>query len=74
MFVFEGESGVDSVVGFTDEEDLIDLSAYEIAGYRELNTGQAGNHVRIDLSEHGGGIVLLRNFDLEDLGPGDFLF
>ena len=30
--------------------------------------------VRIDLSAHGGGTILLRNFDIEELDDSDFLF
>lgn len=30
--------------------------------------------VRLDLSDEGGGAILLRGFDLADLDAGDFLF
>ena len=73
-FVFTGATGRDTIYDFADKEDVIDLSAYDLAGFSEVSASQTGNHVRIALSEHGGGTVVLANFDLADLDAGDFLF
>ena len=74
MFVFRGANGNDRVVDFTDGEDLLDLSAYDLSGYSDVNAHQEDNHVRIDLSAHDGGTIMLHNFALADLDAGDFLF
>lgn len=73
-FVFWGANGNDTVVDFTDGEDLIDLSAYGLSGNGDVSARQEGNHARIDLSAHDGGTIMLRNFDIADLDAGDFLF
>ena len=73
-FVFSGASGVDTLFGFTDGEDLIDLSAYALSGFGAVDAMQVGSDVRIDLSAHDGGDIVLRNVDLADLDAGDFLF
>ena len=72
-FVFGGASGVDTLFGFTDGEDLIDLSAYALSGFSAVNATQVGNDVRIDLNANDGGTIVLRNIDLADLDAGDFL-
>ena len=73
-FVFSGSSGIDTLFGFTDGEDLIDLSAYALSGFGAVNATQVGNDARIDLSVHDGGTIVMRNVDLADLDAGDFLF
>ena len=73
-FVFSGAGGVDTLFGFSDGEDLIDLSAYALSGFGAVNAMQVGSDVRIDLSAHDGGDIVLRNVDLADLDAGDFLF
>ena len=74
MFVLGGSSGVDPLFGFTDGEDLIDLSAYALSGFDEANATQVGNDVRIDLGAHGEGAILVRDIDLADLDASDLLF
>ena len=73
-FVFGGSGGVDTLLDFSDGEDLIDLSAYALSGFDAVSATQTGNDVRIDLSAHEGGAIVLRNLDLADLDAGDFLF
>ena len=73
-FVFSGASGIDTLYGFTDGEDLIDLSAYALSDFGAVNATQVGDDVRIDLSAHDGGTIMVRNVDLADLDGGDFLF
>ena len=68
VFVFTGANGADVLVDFSDGEDLIDLSAYALSDFGAVNAIQAGDDVRIDLDEAGGGDILLRNVDLADLG------
>ena len=73
-FIFAKASGSnDTLVDFAEGEDLIDLSAYGLSGFGDVNARQVGNHVRIDLSEHDGGTIVLHNFDIADLDAGDFL-
>ena len=74
VFIFWGVNGDDTIVDFTDGEDLIDLGAYDLSGYSDVSARQVGNHVSIDLSAHDGGTIMLRNFDVMDLDAGDFLF
>ena len=73
VFVFGISNGIDIIFDFVDGEDLIDLSAYELSGHGEVSAHQAGSHVRIDLSDAGGGAVVIRDTSLSDLDAGDFL-
>ena len=58
-FIFAKASGSnDTLVDFAEGEDLIDLSAYGLSGFGDVNARQVGNHVRIDLSEHDGGTIV----------------
>ena len=68
-----GANGADVLVDFDDGEDLIDLSAYALSDIGILNATQAGDDVRLDLSEQEGGTILLRNVDIADLDASDFL-
>ena len=73
-FVFRFDDGDDTISDFTDGQDRIDLSEFDLSGFAalDISTGPAG--VMIDLSAEGGGTVLLENFDRSDLDAGDFLF
>ncbi len=74
-FVFSAGDGHDRITDFSNGEDTIDLSAFTgITEFSDLHIRQAGNDVRIDLSEYGGGTVTLENFTLSDLDETDFTF
>lgn len=73
-FIFGTGHGDDRIPDFTNDEDLIDLSAFNLSGFDDLTITSISDSVRIDLSEHGGGTILLQNFDLADLDANDFLF
>ena len=49
------------------------LTNLSSTGARDVSGVPMGG-VRIDLSEHGGGTILLRNFDIADLDASDFVF
>ena len=73
-FVFDAAHGADMIVDFTDGHDRIDLSALNLArGIGDVTTTAVAAGVRIDLSVHGGGTILLRNFNLDSLGDSDFV-
>ena len=59
---------------FTNDEDQIDLSAFSLSGFDELTITSISDSVKIDLTEHGGGTILLQNFDAANLDAADFLF
>ena len=73
VFVFAGANGADVLVDLSDGEDLIDLSAYALSDFGAVDAVQTGDDVRLDLSEHEGGTILLRNVDVADLDASDFL-
>ena len=74
-FVFESGHGDDTITDFTDGEDLIDLTGFAgIAGFSDLTVTQEGDDVKIDLTAHGGGTVLLEGVSLSDLDASDFVF
>ena len=74
IFLFDYESGNDTILDFTNDEDLIDLTAFGLAGFGDLTLSSASNGVKIDLSVHNGGTILLQDFDLADLDASDFIF
>ena len=73
-FVFHFDDGDDTISDFTDGEDRIDLSEFDLSGFTALNISTDPAGVMIDLSAEGGGTILLENFDMSDLDAGDFLF
>ena len=74
-FVFTPGHGNDTIIGFTDGEDLIDLSAFSgIAGLQNLAITSDDDAVTIDLTEYGGGTIRLEGFDIDDLDSSDFVF
>ena len=73
IFIFSTGHGDDSILDFTDGEDRIDLSTFNLAGFDDLTTSSESNNVMIDLSEHGGGTILLVGFDIANLDATDFL-
>ena len=49
------------------------LSAFNLPGFDDLTISSESNNVTIDLSEHGGGTILLVGFDIANLDATDFL-
>ena len=73
-FIFGAGHGDDRIFDFTNDEDQIDLSAFSLSGFDELTITSISDSVKIDLTEHGGGTILLQNFDAANLDAADFLF
>ena len=74
VFIFDARHGDDRILDFTNDEDQIDLSAFNLSGFDELTISSISDSVKIDLTEHGGGTILLKDFDIADLDVNDFLF
>ena len=74
LFVFGSGHGNDAIARFTDGEDLIDLRAFGLSGFSDLNVNSGPGGVTLDLSGHGGGTILLEGFAIVDLDQSDFLF
>ena len=74
VFVFGPGHGSDTIARFTDGEDRIDLRAFGLAGYADLDVRSGPEGVRLDLSGRDGGTVLLAGFDAAALDASDFLF
>ena len=74
IFVFAPGHGADTVTDFTNSQDRIDLSAFDLTGHDDLTVTSETDGVTIDLSAHGGGTILLEGFDMIDLDAADFLF
>ena len=75
VFVFEPGNGEDHIIDFADNEDKIDLRAFNLTGFDELSlSSNRANNPIIDLSAHGGGTIQLSWFEFEDLDASDFLF
>ena len=66
--------GNDIIRDFTDDLDLIDLSAFGFSGMEELTLESGSGGVTIDLSAHGGGTILLDGVGITSLTAADFLF
>ena len=80
-FVFGGAHGTDLVWDFEDGKDRIDVSALNLAGYaaiqnRITETPYYDNRIsaRIDLTGHGGGIIILQAVRRSSLSAADFTF
>ena len=78
-FVFGSHHGDDTIIGFTDGQDTIDLSATGLTDFADLTITQVGNDVIIntggDATGAGGyGTIRLTNFSIDDLDADDFLF
>ena len=74
-FVFYFSGGNDTILDFTDNEDLIDLFGFwNISGFDDLTILSDANGVIIDLSGHDGGTILLQGFDIANLDASDFIF
>ena len=73
-FVFDRNSGHDTIRDFADGEDTIDLSAFSGVGFDDLAILASGSDVSIDLSGQGGGTIALQNVRSADLDASDFVF
>ena len=73
-FVFSDGNGEDRITDFRDNRDLIDLQSFDLSGFADLVVTQVADGVRVDLEEHGGGAILLEDFDIGRLDTSDFLF
>ena len=76
VFVFAGEHGEDIIYNFADAEDKIDLTAFNLSGFAELDlsVNDHSGATIIDLSTHGGGKIELAGLEITDLDASDFLF
>ena len=74
LFVFGPGHGNDAVARFTDGDDRIDLRAFELSGFSDLDVAATDRGTTIDLSAHGGGVILLERIGLADVDAADFLF
>ena len=67
----------DTITDFTDGEDLINLSNltdFGLSGFSDVDARSVSQGVTIDLTNHGGGSILLMGFDLANLDESDFIF
>ena len=74
VFVFAPGHGADVITDFTNRQDRIDLTAFDLPGYEALTVTSGTGGVSIDLSAHDGGTILLEGFATASLDAGDFLF
>ncbi|MBX2856044.1 MAG: hypothetical protein KTR21_13720 [Rhodobacteraceae bacterium] len=73
-FKLEGAQGVDLIADFQQGADKIDLSFYDIGSFDQLQMQTAGaGGVKIDLADHGGETVILRNVEVDELTSDDFV-
>ena len=73
-FIFASGNGDDIIHDFTDGEDLIDLTGFDLTGFSELTMRSDEAGVVIDLSGHGGGTILLDGASMATMDETDFLF
>ena len=73
-FVFGRNHGTDVITDFANGEDVIDLSAFAVFGFSDLTLTSDDNGVTIDLTEYGGGTILLQDIGIDDLDTSNFLF
>jgi uncharacterized surface protein with fasciclin (FAS1) repeats len=73
VFVFDGMSDSDTIRGFRDGSDLIDLTAFGFTGFSDIasSISQDGKHTVISLE---GAEITLARFDSADLDADDFIF
>ena len=74
IFIFAAGHGEDTILDFTDSEDLIDLTAFDLSGFDQLSVSSDSDGVTLDLTASGGGTILLQGFDMANLDAADFLF
>ena len=77
VFVFDRGNGHDVIRDFADGEDIIDLTAFGLVnGLDDVGITAYQGGARLDLSEHGGGSILVKGpgIGLDDIDASDFLF
>ena len=75
IFIFHpGNSKTDSIIGFANGEDRIDLTGFGGLSFNDLAISAEGDDSLIDLSGNDGSRIILRRFNPSDLDPSDFLF
>ena len=57
-----------------DAEDRIDLRQFSLSGFDDLIITSESGSAKIDFTDHGGGTILLQNFDTANLDTADFIF
>ena len=67
-------TGRDTITDFRNGRDVIDVSAFGLSGFDDLDLASGADGVAVDLTDHGGGTLLLEGFDIADLDAADFLF
>ncbi len=74
-FIFDFIGNNETVLDFTDNEDLIDLTTFwNISGFDDLTITSDSDGVTIDLRAYRGGTILLEGFDIANLDASDFIF
>ena len=73
VFVVAPGEGQDTVTDFTDGVDRIDLTAFGLAGIDDLTTTTTTDGVALDLTDSGGGTILLADFAMASLDATDFI-
>ena len=73
-FIFDSGHGKDTITDFRNGKDLIDVKAFGLSGFADLSLSSDPGGVTIDLTDYGGGTVLLEGFDITNLDATDFLF
>ena len=73
VFVVAPGEGEDTVTDFTDGEDRIDLTAFGLAGIDDITTTTTTDGVAFDLTDSGGGTILLADFAMANLDATDFI-
>ncbi len=75
IFLFEFWLGYTIISDFTDNQDRIDLTYFELSDIDELAITSDADGVTIDMTSiEGGGTILLENFDIANLDASDFIF
>ena len=75
ILLFEFWLGDTTIADFTDNQDRIDLTYFELSGIDELVITSDTDGVTIDMSSiEGGGTILLEGFDIANLDAADFIF
>lgn len=75
VFIFHpGHSRTDSIIGFVNGEDRIDLADFDGLSFNDLAISAEGDDSVIDLSGNNGSRIILRRFDPSYLDAADFVF
>ena len=74
-FVFQAGHGTDTILDFTDGDDMIDLTALtDITAFSDLTITDDNGTAVIDLTSNGGGTIRLDDTAVSDLDASDFTF